>query len=155
MTTHHHTVLAVATFAALAVLAPIVTESAHAQGVDRASHGEAMGTGSRLAPILANRVDQCVAITLGETVVTRNLVLIGADLQVRESIGNCGCMSAKMSYRVTARIGTRTRELTFGELNTLQLVGKSEQIYVVLSTDHRELASADKLTVTIGCSPPR
>jgi hypothetical protein len=80
-----------------------------------------------------------------------NLGLLEAEMNITKPIGECGCTSALLTYRVEGSLGGALRRLSTGELNTLRSLGKHEHIYFVLASDHSMLGATQKLTLYVGC----
>lgn len=137
-------------------LAPAASSSlaTYAQGIPAPAPGST-ATLDDIHPVVVNRVEKCVAITRGRSVSMLNLGLLEAEINVTKPIGQCGCTSALLTYRVEGKLGGAARQLSSGELNTLRRVGKREQIYFTLASDYTMLGATQKLTLYVGCGKTR
>ena len=109
----------------------------------------------RARPTLDNRLSKCVTAELGRITTSRNLELIEVKMNFRQSIGECGCTSARLSYRVTGSVAGENQQFAVGELNTIRRTGKTEEFYLLLASDSEIAAGAKNRTIALACAAPR
>lgn len=105
---------------------------------------------------LQNRLTDCVSLSFEDIVAARNVLLLPAQLTLTQSIGECGCMSSLLRYRVTvggADSPLRSRDFVV-DLNTRgRHLHEAEAMHLVLAPDAGRVASAQLLTVELTCTP--
>lgn len=103
-----------------------------------------------------NDLDGCVKLTAGDVEKVHNLLLVSTQLQVLQSIGECGCKSAVMSYR--ARLNGRPASSAdiIGRINTLvrQTPDAAEAVYLVLASDAALAPRTESVSVDVTCAAP-
>lgn len=102
-----------------------------------------------------NDLEECVQLTPRGLVFERNVVLLDVHLRMLRSLGECGCKSAALTYRVRRDEREHGTTDAVGRLNTLRpQLPLEEEAYVVLTTDALLLAQAKTATVDVTCTAP-
>ena len=102
-----------------------------------------------------NDLEECVHLASRSVSIERNVVLLDVSLRMRRSIGECGCKSAALTYRVRRDEREHGTVDAIGRLNTLlRQHHPEEDLYLVLSTDVLAMAQAKNATVEVTCTSP-
>jgi hypothetical protein len=112
---------------------------------------------------LENRLERCLDVRPLRISRYENLLLLSAEFWAKQSTGECGCLSAELSYSLTESIpinkgeegsSTQKRERVFGKF----LGPRGQQSFTrhfefVLMTD-AELQTYPQYTLSISCARP-
>ena len=100
-------------------------------------------------------LEACVQLVPSGISAERNLLLLDVRFKLLQSIGECGCKSAVLGYRVRRNDSNHSSLDATGRLNTLgrELVFE-EQVYLVLATDATMLSKAKTATIDVTCADP-
>ena len=115
--------------------------------------GAAQQAPARAQPniVLNNQLQSCLAIRVSPSEKARNLVLIPATLHVARPVGECGCKSAVINYRVSFEHPNASPLMFEGRLNTIDRIGKDDSIYLVATSDQTIVGDLPVKRVTVSC----
>jgi hypothetical protein len=100
--------------------------------------------------VIKNRIADCITIEKRSTSTDANLVILGVELTIKKSSGECGCMSASATYRSYIVRGSGRELLQEGQIRVLE--GGVRKF--VLASD-APLVDGQQVTVEISCTPPK
>ena len=96
-----------------------------------------------------NDLSACVSITATKTSTESNVVWANTRVQLRKSIGECGCLSALATYTSSVNRGGVRQELQEG----LTDLGSGGERKLVLATDPALVANKE-VRVRLACTGP-
>lgn len=96
-----------------------------------------------------NDLSACVSITATKTSTESNVVWANTRVQLRKSIGECGCLSALATYTSSVNRGSVRQVLQEGLID----LGSGGERKLVLATDPA-LAANKEVRVRLACTGP-
>jgi hypothetical protein len=96
----------------------------------------------------------CIDIRAGDERDYQNLTVKEVDIEVRQSIGECGCKSAVLGYSVYAlrKDGKRMHKVLLNSNRVTAM--QSRKALLVLSADNSDHLVANDILIEIGCARP-
>ena len=96
-----------------------------------------------------NDLSACASITATKTSTESNVVWANTRVQLRKSIGECGCLSALATYTSSVNRGGARQELQEGLID----LGSGGERKLVLATDPALVANKE-VRVRLACTGP-
>ncbi|MCD0505840.1 DUF2195 family protein [Bordetella petrii] len=97
-----------------------------------------------------NALAQCVAVQPGMRTVTDGQLLLQADLEVKQSIGRCGCKSAIATY--TSRVELEGQHRSFLQSGSIAIKQSGSRTLTLASDD--QLVGDRTVVLSLGCAAP-
>lgn len=98
---------------------------------------------------LNNQLSACIAVNDVQTSIENGIPVLSFDVQIKQSIAECGCKSALGSYSVMAKMAEYQSYIIGGKV----AFTKSEHKYLPLSAE-QGLINKRNLEIVLSCAQP-